>query len=78
MGDTIITADTKEGYTLSDRGTYLSMKEKMKLWILFESDQKYLFNPYHIMAVNPVKFPNVKYDLAMKYIGYVLSRRGRT
>lgn len=73
MGDTIITADTKEGYTLSDRGTYLSMKDKIKLIIHFESDQKYLFNPYHVMAVNPVKFPNVKYDLAMKYIAYVLS-----
>jgi tungstate transport system substrate-binding protein len=77
MGDTIITADTKEGYTLSDRGTYLSMKEKIKLRILFESDQKYLFNPYHVMAVNPVKFPNVKYDLAVKYIGYVLSPQGQ-
>ncbi|MCE8424897.1 MAG: substrate-binding domain-containing protein [Candidatus Methanoperedens sp.] len=77
MGDTITTADIKNGYTLSDRGTYLSMKEKINLRILFESDQKYLFNPYHIMAVNPVKFPNVKYDLAMKYLGYVTSPQGQ-
>jgi tungstate transport system substrate-binding protein len=77
MGDTIITANTKEGYTLSDRGTYLAMKDKIYLRILFESDQKYLFNPYHVMAVNPAKFPNVKYDLAMKYIGYVLSPQGQ-
>ncbi len=77
MGDTIITADTKEGYTLSDRGTYLSMKDKIKLNILFESDQKYLFNPYHVMAVNPARFPNVKYDLAMKYMAYVLSPQGQ-
>ena len=77
MGDTIITADTKEGYTLSDRGTYLSMKDKINLKILFESDQNYLFNPYHVMAVNPAKFPNVKYDLAMKYIRYVLSPQGQ-
>ncbi len=77
MGDTIIMADTMEGYTLSDRGTYLSMKDKIKLKILFESDQKYLFNPYHVMSVNPVKFPNVKYDLAMKYIRYVLSPQGQ-
>ncbi|MDO9098830.1 MAG: substrate-binding domain-containing protein [Candidatus Methanoperedens sp.] len=73
MGDTITTADIKEGYTLSDRGTYLAMKDKIKLRILFESDQMYLFNPYHIMAVNPAKFPNVKYDLAMRYINYVIS-----
>jgi tungstate transport system substrate-binding protein len=77
MGDTIITANTKEGYTLSDRGTYLSMKDKIDLRILFESDQKYLFNPYHVMAVNPDKFPNVKYELAMKYIRYVLSPQGQ-
>ncbi len=74
MGDTITTADIKEGYTLSDRGTYLAMKGKIKLRILFESDQMYLFNPYHIMAVNPAKFPNVKYDLATQYINYVVSK----
>ncbi len=77
MGDTISTADIKEGYTLSDRGTYLAMKEKIKLGILFEKDQKYLFNPYHVMAVNPARFPDVKYDLALKYIGYVTSPEGQ-
>ncbi|MFZ3058979.1 MAG: substrate-binding domain-containing protein [Candidatus Methanoperedens sp.] len=77
MGDTITTADIKGGYTLSDRGTYLAMKDKIKLRILFESDQKYLFNPYHVMAVNPVKFPDVKYDLAMKYINYTTSPQGQ-
>jgi tungstate transport system substrate-binding protein len=77
MGDTITTADIKNGYTLSDRGTYLAMKDKIKLVILFESDQKYLFNPYHIMAVNPSKFPNVKYDIAMKYIKYATSAQGQ-
>jgi tungstate transport system substrate-binding protein len=77
MGDTIITADIKNGYTLSDRGTYLSIKDKIKLSILFEKDKLYLFNPYHVMAVNPAKFPNVKYDLAMKYINYVTSPQGQ-
>jgi tungstate transport system substrate-binding protein len=77
MGETITTADIKEGYTLSDRGTYLAMKDKIKLVILFESDQKFLFNPYHVMAVNPAKFPNVKYDLAMKYINYTTSQEGQ-
>ncbi len=77
MGDTITTADIKNGYTLSDRGTYLSMKEKVNSRILFESDQKYLFNPYHVMAVNPAKFPNVKYNLALKYLSYVTSSQGQ-
>lgn len=77
MGETITTADIQEGYTLSDRGTYLAMKDKIKLRLLFESDQKYLFNPYHVMAVNPAKFQNVKYELAMKYINYVTSPQGQ-
>lgn len=77
MGDTITTADIKEGYTLSDRGTYLAMKDKIKLRVLFESDKEYLFNPYHVMAVNPGKFPNVKYDTARKYIDFVTSLQAR-
>lgn len=76
MGDTITTADIKRGYTLSDRGTYLAMKDKIKLRIIFELDKTYLFNPYHVMAVNPAKFPSVKYDLALKYINYVTSEMG--
>jgi len=77
MGETITTADTRGVYTLSDRGTYLAMKDRIKLKILFKSDQTYLFNPYHVMAVNPAKFPNVKYDLALKYIDYVISPQGQ-
>lgn len=72
MGDTIIIADIKKAYTLSDKGTYLVMKDKIKLRILFEKD-KHLFNPYHVMAVNPEKFPGVRYELAIKYIEYVAS-----
>lgn len=77
MGDTITTADIKEGYTLSDRGTYLAMKDRIKLGALFESDKTYLFNPYHVMAVNPAQFPNVNYKLAMQYINYVVSEEGQ-
>ena len=73
MGDTIITADIKEGYALSDRGTYLAMKDKTGLVILFENDTDYLFNPYHVMAVNPGKFPDVRYDLSMEYINFLTS-----
>lgn len=71
MMETITTADIKGAYTLSDRGTYLSMKERIKLKILFESDQTFLFNPYHVMAVNPEKYPNVNYELAIRYIDFL-------
>jgi tungstate transport system substrate-binding protein len=73
MEETLIAANTKDGYTLSDKGTYLTMKDKIKLTILFEKDRLLLFNPYHVMAVNPAKYPSVKYNLAMKYIAYVIS-----
>ncbi|MCX9012837.1 MAG: substrate-binding domain-containing protein [Candidatus Methanoperedens sp.] len=73
MEETINITDAKGGYTLSNKGTYLVMKDKTKLRVLFEGDRLYLFNPYHIMAVNPAKFPAVKYDLAMKYIDYIIS-----
>jgi tungstate transport system substrate-binding protein len=73
MEKTLIAANTKNGYTLSDKGTYLTMKDKIKLRILFEKDRLLLFNPYHVMAVNPAKYPSVNYNLAMKYIAYVIS-----
>jgi tungstate transport system substrate-binding protein len=73
MKETLIAADTKDGYTLSDKGTYLAMKDKIKLRILFEKDRLLLFNPYHVMAVNPAKYPSVNYNLARKYIDYVIS-----
>ncbi|VVB87549.1 PBP superfamily domain protein [uncultured archaeon] len=73
MRETIIEASTKEGYTLSERGTYLAMKDEIKLKVLFEKDQTFLFNPYHVMAVNPAKFQAVKYGLAKKYIDYLIS-----
>ncbi|MCL7415955.1 MAG: substrate-binding domain-containing protein [ANME-2 cluster archaeon] len=73
MGDTIITADIKQAYTLSDRGTYLAMKDKVELVTQFDKDQDFLYNPYHVMAVNPEKFPDVNYDMAVKYIEFLTS-----
>ncbi len=49
----------------------------VELRLLFDSDKTYLFNPYHVMAVNPAKFPSVRYDLAKKYIDFVTSPQGQ-
>ncbi|MDP2726081.1 MAG: substrate-binding domain-containing protein, partial [Dehalococcoidia bacterium] len=70
MGDTIVMADAQRAYTLSDRGTYLAMRGKVGLTILTELDPR-LFNYYHAMAVNPEKYPDVKYRLAESYIDYL-------
>jgi tungstate transport system substrate-binding protein len=58
MGATLLMASDKQGYTLSDRGTYLAQKKNLKLEILNEGD-KSLLNVYHVMQVNPAKFSKV-------------------
>ena len=52
MGATLDVASELGGYTLSDRGTYLSKMDKLELEILTEGDA-YLLNIYHVMQVNP-------------------------
>ncbi|PKM83661.1 MAG: tungsten ABC transporter substrate-binding protein [Firmicutes bacterium HGW-Firmicutes-13] len=72
MGDTLRMADEMEGYALTDRGTYVSLKKTLELEILLEGDPA-LFNQYGIMAVNPHKHSHVKYDSAMKLIEFFRS-----
>lgn len=76
MGETIMMATEQRGYTLSDRGTYNAFSAgKTDLVILFEGE-KGLFNPYGVIAVNPKKFPHVKYDLAMKFEDFITGPAG--
>ncbi|OGC11197.1 tungsten ABC transporter substrate-binding protein [candidate division WOR-1 bacterium RIFOXYA12_FULL_52_29] len=58
MGATLLIADQKRAYTLADRATYLSFKERLKLVIIAEGDQL-LLNPYHVIEVNPEKWPEI-------------------
>jgi tungstate transport system substrate-binding protein len=76
MGETIRIADEKGAYTLSDRGTYLSLKDTIRLEILVEGDQA-LFNPYGVIAVNPEKFPHVNFQGAMEFIEFITSVEGQ-
>lgn len=70
MGAVLKIADEKRAYTLTDRGTYIAFKDKVDLGIINAGDPA-LFNPYHIMAVNPAKHQHVRYELAKKYIDFV-------
>jgi len=72
MGEVIIMADERQGYTLSDRGTYLAFKEKTPLKVMVEGDRR-MFNPYGVIMVNPQKHPHVKVDLAKKLIDFLTS-----
>jgi len=74
MGNTINFAYEKNGYTLTDRGTYLAYKDKVDLIITSEGDKR-LFNPYGIIAVNPKKHPHVNIEAANKYINWIRSER---
>ena len=76
MGAVIKMADELMAYTLTDRGTYLAFKNKIHLKVLYEGDEV-LFNPYHIMAVNPERFDNVQYGLAKQYIQFVTGKQGQ-
>jgi tungstate transport system substrate-binding protein len=77
MGPVITMATERQGYTLADRGTYNAFKgQKTNLVILFQGE-KGLFNPYGVIAVNPRKFPHVKYDLAMRFVDFVTGPEGQ-
>lgn len=77
MGEVIIMADERRGYTLSDRGTYLAFSDKTGLRIAVEGDPR-LFNPYGAIMVNPQKHPHVKVGLAQKFLDYLTSDQART
>lgn len=80
MGDTLIFTNERQGYTLADRGAYLSMRDKLpNLDIavgganLADNKDKTLLNPYGVMAVNPDKHPGVKFDLATTFVKWLTS-----
>jgi tungstate transport system substrate-binding protein len=58
MGQTLAVVVEKKGYTLCDRATYLSRKNKIDVAVLVEGDRS-LLNIYHVIEVNPKKFPKV-------------------
>lgn len=55
MGMTLVLADQKRAYTLSDRATFLAFRSSISLVILAAGDPA-LINPYHVITVNPTRF----------------------
>jgi len=72
MGATLNVADQKGAYTLSDRGTYLSLRKRLGLVILFQGDAR-LRNVYHVYAVNPGKHPRARRAEANALIDFLVS-----
>ena len=64
------------GYTLTDRGTWLNFKNRGPLTILVEGDKR-LFNQYGVMLVNPAKFPHVKAADGQTFVDWLVSAEGQ-
>jgi tungstate transport system substrate-binding protein len=80
MGEVLLFAENQKAYALTDRGTYLAMKDKLpSLEILVggrnlaENKDKILLNPYGVLAVSPDKYPQTSFDLAMKFVAWICS-----
>ncbi|MBM3180007.1 MAG: tungsten ABC transporter substrate-binding protein [Chloroflexi bacterium] len=70
MGATLTIASEKEAYTITDRGTFLAQQENLDLLIILEGDPP-LLNPYHVITVNPQKWPNINYDGALAFYKFI-------
>ena len=76
MGAALNTSAAMGAYVLSDRGTWLSFKNKDALQIVIQGDKR-LFNQYGIILVNPDKHKHVKKDLAQSFIDWVIGKKGQ-
>ena len=74
MGAVIVMANEMKAYTLADRATYLSMKDKTDLNIIVEQDPK-LYNQYGVIAVNPNKNDKINKEGAQAFVDWILSEK---
>jgi tungstate transport system substrate-binding protein len=63
-------------YTLADRGTWLSFRNRQDLVIVLEGDRR-LFNPYGVMLVNPARHKHVKQAAGRRFIDWLVSGAGQ-
>lgn len=76
MGPALNMASSSNAYLLSDRGTWLSFKNRGDLAILTEGDKR-LFNQYGVMLVNPAKHPDVKAKDGQAFVDWLISPKGQ-
>lgn len=74
MGQTLNIASQKEGYTLTDRATFLAQKDNLQLEIVVQGE-KSLLNIYHVMQVNEEKFPKVNADGAKAFVEFMIDSK---
>lgn len=76
MGDVLKIASEKQGYTLTDKATYLSLRDTLDLDIVIEKDEN-LFNQYGIIPVNPEKNDKINAEGAKAFMDWMLSKVGQ-
>lgn len=77
MGDTLMMANEMNAYTLADEATYLTWKNKTDLHDMVMGD-KFLFNPYGVITVNPKKFPAVHSKVAQAFDDFITGIDGQS
>jgi len=76
QGATLSIADAKDGYALTDRGTFLAYRANVNLVILVEGDPT-LLNIYHVITVNPAKWPQINLEGARAFADFITSSKGQ-
>ena len=76
MDATLQMAVASNGYVLSDRATWIHLKNKYDLQILVEGDKR-MFNQYGVIPVNPAKHPQVKQDFGQLFVNWLISPEGQ-
>ncbi len=76
MGPALNTAAAQDAYILTDRGTWLSFRNRQDLRILAEGDER-LFNQYGVMLVNPQRHPHVKAAAGQRFVDWLVSPAGQ-
>jgi len=76
MGKVLQMADEMNGYTLTDRGTWLAYRDKSQLRIAYEGDEG-LFNPYAIIEVNAKRYPDLNHEGAKALILWIRGTDGQ-
>ena len=76
MGQTLQVADEKKGYALADRGTFLALRKRLALVLLVEGDAA-LANIYHVIEVNPARWPKVNGPGAKAFSDFMVSKEAQ-
>ncbi|WP_419306982.1 substrate-binding domain-containing protein [Chromohalobacter israelensis] len=77
MGEVLKMASELQGYTLTDRGTWLAMQDKLDLEIMVEGDTQ-LFNPYQVILVNPERYDGLNTEGARALAEWLVSDEGQS